>query len=479
MWSFLGFLFAVLLFIRFPFFFRDAIDYDESTFILVGQAWADGHLPYTKLWDLKPPLTFGFFALVLNVFGKSLWAIRLMGVLVIWSTCASLFWTGRRIKDAKVGMFAATLYAVLSSLFDTKQGVMSEHLCMLPFCWGLYYLIVSKNGWNYLLSGCLFGLALMTKLNIAYAVLFTGLGAMIFVFIRQGFLRLLAYGSIWTLGLVSPIVALWLPYISEGLSQVFVNSVFTASLQYADSTPFFNKALYIAFVLWVLLSIKLYRTANISAHKQLILIYLAICGILYSYASAGKINGHYLIQLFAILPLFLGYFYAGYSPSIHPRYRIALPIVLLAMCAEPLVEYYTLTNHYLKEKYWTNGEAYEVSRYCLQNYQMDTTEVLFTSYHIGYWLLGKYPPSPVVTHPSNLKRDYNYPFMGTESKSSMEELKSILQEKPDLIVTKDGHLYFVDKTHDLNQYFSTFLAEHYREAYSSGRAVVFALLPGH
>ncbi|HCD98775.1 MAG TPA: hypothetical protein DEQ63_05800, partial [Flavobacteriaceae bacterium] len=45
-------LFIVAFAIRFPFFFRDYIDKDESTFILMGQSWADGYLPYLTLWDL-------------------------------------------------------------------------------------------------------------------------------------------------------------------------------------------------------------------------------------------------------------------------------------------------------------------------------------------------------------------------------------------------------------------------------------------
>ena len=58
----------IALLLRFPFFFRDYIDRDESTFILVAQSWVDGHLPYTQLWDVKPPLTFLFFATIIQIF---------------------------------------------------------------------------------------------------------------------------------------------------------------------------------------------------------------------------------------------------------------------------------------------------------------------------------------------------------------------------------------------------------------------------
>ena len=71
--------FVAALLIRLPFFFRDCIDRDESTFILLGQSWVDGFLPYTQLWDLKPPLVFLFFAIIIQIFGKSYIAIRLFG----------------------------------------------------------------------------------------------------------------------------------------------------------------------------------------------------------------------------------------------------------------------------------------------------------------------------------------------------------------------------------------------------------------
>src|ERR1044071_1144456 len=62
------FLFCATFFIRFPFFFRDYIDRDESTFILIGKSITDGHLPYDHMWDLKPPLLFYFFAFIQYIF---------------------------------------------------------------------------------------------------------------------------------------------------------------------------------------------------------------------------------------------------------------------------------------------------------------------------------------------------------------------------------------------------------------------------
>ena len=118
------FLFLATLFIRFPFFFRDYIDKDESTFILMGQSIADGHLPYDHLWDLKPPLLFYFFALVEKVFPHSFVAIRFMGVVVVFLSAILLLKIARQ-SNLKNGFLIALGYVVLSSEFGSLQGVMS------------------------------------------------------------------------------------------------------------------------------------------------------------------------------------------------------------------------------------------------------------------------------------------------------------------------------------------------------------------
>ena len=39
-------LFVITILVRLPFFFPAVIDWDESTFVLIGQSVVDGHLPY-------------------------------------------------------------------------------------------------------------------------------------------------------------------------------------------------------------------------------------------------------------------------------------------------------------------------------------------------------------------------------------------------------------------------------------------------
>ena len=57
-------------FLRLPFFFTDVFNWDESTYIIIGQWIVDGGLPYLGRTEIKPPLLgylysfFVFFSLV-------------------------------------------------------------------------------------------------------------------------------------------------------------------------------------------------------------------------------------------------------------------------------------------------------------------------------------------------------------------------------------------------------------------------------
>ena len=63
--------------IRLPFFFPAVLDWDESTFIITGQSALDGFLPYEVAWENKPVLVFWWFAAAIELFGKTIPALRL------------------------------------------------------------------------------------------------------------------------------------------------------------------------------------------------------------------------------------------------------------------------------------------------------------------------------------------------------------------------------------------------------------------
>ncbi len=454
--------FLVTFFIRLPFFFRDYVDRDESTFILMGQSWADGHLPYTELWDLKPPITFLFFAAIIYSFGKSFFIIRLFGAFIVAITAFLSYRIGALVESKRTGYWAGLFCIFLLSLFGSLQGVMSEHICMVFFMSGLY-LILNKEGLiTFFLAGLFFGLSVMSKLNIAYTILFLG----IYLFanylrsseLKKGLGLLLVMG----IGIIGIILLTILPYYINGMTEVWWNSVVVASLEYSgEMQSSILKTLPFCIIVFLLLLWGKNKNLLDFDNRKIRILFVTVLSILLMFILGGKINGHYLIQfhpVFIILfVLIIGQF------SIFRKSRIFgyLPLLLFLIPMESYKEYYDVFKHKASRGTFYNGEGITVPNY-LKEHQLDEREVLFFEYHIGYWPLNKKPPTKAATHPSNILREAIFPIIGNPRKTGFEELQFIMENiQPEIVVTRSGRSIF-DETKPLeNLYAHTFLAANY------------------
>jgi len=473
--------FLVSLFIRFPFFFRDYIDLDESTFIVMAQAWLDGNLPYTVLWDLKPPLVFLFFAGIIAVFGKSFIAIRLAGVLVITVSAFFLYKIGQRIHTTKTGFWSGILFIFLCSLFGSLQGVMSEHISMAFFLPALY-LLLKKNSFPVtFVSGILLGCSLMTKLNLSYAVLLLSITFLYISLKKYGSRNGLFSASALGIGILCPILFFFLLYQFQGYGEVWWKSVVLASLAYGK-IPFSEQVDTLLPILLVTVLLTLFLFWNkkknvISNISHLMLLISCSLGVLFSFYKVGKMNGHYLIQLHPFLTLFFCSFLFQFKNTVSEKVKMGIFLIFLLIPMESYLEYYAIFRNYAKNKTFYNGEGIEVPKY-LKESKTDTRNILFLEYHIGYWLLDKYPLTKATTHPSTLMRDKLFPFMDNPRKTSLAELQYILNNKtPGIIVSKGARIPFnADNKEEVYAYFEEYLAAHYMLLKEIGNADIYKRL---
>lgn len=460
--------------IRFPFFFRDYIDRDESTFIIMGQAWADGFLPYTQLWDLKPPGTFLFFALLLKVFGKSLLAIRFFGTLLVAITALFTYGIAARIASKKVGLWCAVFCVVLQSLLGSLQGVMSEHLCVLFFVMGVYLLLTKTRSLWYFAVGGLLGLSVMSKLNMVYPCFALGLYLLGEGVVQRQLAQRLKKLLVLGFGFLLPVGLTALPYYLQGDIASWWQSVFEAPLAYSSSKQH-SLAKTLPFVL-VILGLFLAgfwsRVIN-PASRPLQILTVIVIGILISFMQTGKINGHYLIQVypFIIIP-------AGMALSQCPRpkkpYRIGIAFLLLLLPVEAYREYAHVVSNVRTKGTPFNGEGIEIPKY-LVDHHLATTNIFFIEYHIGYWVLGVHPPTKAVTHPSNINREELFPYMQNPRKTASEELHYILETlRPCIIVARKEKNIFHKKS--LSVYFKAHLKEHYTLIKTIGQGCIYKRL---
>ncbi|MBL7745209.1 MAG: glycosyltransferase family 39 protein [Chitinophagaceae bacterium] len=451
-------LFFSALLIRLPFFFRDYIDGDESTFILMGQSVADGYLPYDRLWDLKPPMLFYLFGLIEYVFPHSFFAIRFFGVLAIFGSSMILL-NIARAAGMKNGLLVALSYVILSSMFGSVQGVMSEHIAVFFMLAGLLFFIKNKTALNLFIAGMLFGCAVLCKMNYGYAIP----AILLYHFIAgrpQGIVALVKNAACTVAGTLLIFLLAASPFLIHDKWKLFFDSVFLAPLEY-------SRAMHIPFLLklkktwWVIVAVSglSFFTFKKTRQKLPSLSILIVLTTVYTFFSTGAVNGHYLVQVYPFIAILVFGFLIPkeFDPSV-PK----LAIFVFLISVESMIEYYRLGKHYHEEGTLYNGRSVYANN-VLKAKGLASGKIFFADYHIGYWSLRQYPLTKSTTHPSNIIRPYLFKYFGAGNSNSMQELKYILNEiGPDIIVSKYDYLAMFNKGTAENLYADSVMADRYR-----------------
>ncbi len=452
------FLFLAVIFIRLPFFFRDYIDHDESTFILMGASVADGFLPYEHLWDLKSPFLFYVFGLIEYLFPDSLIAIRLFGALVIFGSALLLMAIARRV-EIRNGFWIALGYVILSSLFGSLQGVMSEHLAVLFILAGIYFFIGMPGATNAFIGSMFLGLALLCKLNYAYAIVLFMAFQLNLQVKQNGIAKSLVWAFSSGAGIILPFMVIAIPFLVVGKWQLYFDSTFLAPFAYGHSSglSFLQKMGKTWWIIAAGLAVCIFALkASTDKRNFTIGICLLLVGTIFSFFTSGKVNGHYLIEVYPFfLLLVVGILTRKY-------FRISLPmatLIVLLVSFESWKEYALVFRQLRSESTPYNGKSLLVIKE-LKSRGLEKKKIFFGDYHVGYWFLDQYPLSKSTTHPSNLARPFLFKYFGNKRNSSLEELTYILEEtKPEVVVSRKPFISFLPPEGAENKYFQKVMAE--------------------
>jgi len=85
---------------------------DQGEFATIGRGILNGRIPYTELWNPKPPAVFYIYALAMRLLGQTAMALRAIDFFVVPICCACLFWIGRYLANRRIGLWAALLFPV-------------------------------------------------------------------------------------------------------------------------------------------------------------------------------------------------------------------------------------------------------------------------------------------------------------------------------------------------------------------------------
>lgn len=160
--------FLLLAFVlRLPILHRSVLDWDESLYFLMAQAWLHGHLPYTTIWDNKPPGIYAIFALFQSVI-PGIEAIRLAATLCV----AVLAWTVSEITARLSGhMKAGWVSGCLVILCTLSNDGLSSNAEPFMSCFVALAVLAVLADAPASLAGLLLGCGFMVKYVCAPEIL--------------------------------------------------------------------------------------------------------------------------------------------------------------------------------------------------------------------------------------------------------------------------------------------------------------------
>ncbi len=415
----------LLLLTRLPVFPRSALDWDESLYAVMAEAWRSGHPPYTTVWDNKPPGIYAIFALAESAIGDPVLAIRAAALLAAacgaWLVHGLVRDLGGDAGAAWIGAFA---YIIASA---TSDGLSSNtELFMVVFtAASMRAALHGRAG----LAGPLFGAAILVKYVAVFeapALLF-GL-ALASRGDRPGVLArriILAVGGTVAAGVLT---LAWLAH--QGDAHAFLADTVLANLRRAElgaAPGALSRALALQAIRWG----PLYLAAMAGAIRggrrgALILVWLvsALAGAV----SARLFYDHYFLEM--LPPLCTG---TGLALPSGRRLRPALAALVLALPA--LAAGRAVAGGLAPILRCGQGGCVlheDTPRLIAARVPRGASLYVFDSEPILYALTGSAPPTPYVL-PSVLTRRRLAPVAGVDPK---REVARILAERPEFIVIR-------------------------------------------
>jgi 4-amino-4-deoxy-L-arabinose transferase-like glycosyltransferase len=470
-------LFLVLaLLTRFPFFFHDVINWDESTFILVGQSIVDGHLPYVTLYDLKPPILFAFFAAIIWVGGKSILAVRLAGMLCVWLVACFTYSIGRRIWSASVGTLGGILYVIASAVIAGGRGqaTMSETVALVPLVASLVLLLRTPGSASSLfVAGILIAIAALVRSNLVFVAFAVGIWVLI-THRQRPPLEIARNVLAYCVGGGLVLLLALLPYVLANEAKVFWDAVFVAPIIYSSSQLgplstittqvtnalgifpghwFPNTENLLGLGIWatgivgLLIAFKGWRRdINMVRHRQwLVMTYALAVG--FSIVFGGAAYSHYLIQL---LPFFCVYAALVYSrvADYPTRKRFSLPLaaIVSVLALLPVARQYSIIVYRIRSGVaLAYGPSYDIAK-ILRPACLNGCSLYLLTDQLAYWFLNATPPTKVAVHPAMIVMESTIRAADGPTATPESEMRKILQTMPDYIVKPDVVWYLGDSS---------------------------------
>lgn len=501
-WTVFAFFVILVIVIRSESFFESVIDPDESLYLLMAQSWLDGHLPYTEIWDNKPPGIYILFSIALILFGKSVISIRVLACIAIIITCNLLYKLGNIIgkNGAIIGLIAGTLYAINSL---SNEGLASNtEIFFTPFVTLAVYLFIhfvykerylgkltTRTSPRILMIGLLMGIGFEIKYVVIFdfiAILLTvGISFYFGLLKSSKYFSILKYYALLSIGFILPFLLISLYFIFNKQFDSYLYSNFVANKARTIDNSFSFTTLAEAIKnqvnsnptlwLWLLITpfyISITRKIDSEERKKIAFFltwfFVDLLGICFVFR--GDFYLHYFLQLTPSQCLISCYLFirlinikrkeAKDVASVEQYFLLAL--ILIA----PLLHYAGIVGFYLRSSAenlyfrqvkgledWGDGPA-AIGKYIKARINRN-----------DYIYVVDYQPIIYFLTQAKIPTKYAFPSFlvgGKESLSRItgndpiQELNSIMQKRPVYIIKKnnDQDLFYTELNKYLEKYYT-------------------------
>lgn len=303
----LVFVVLILTFLmRFPSLFEPFWYGDEGIFAAVARNLNFGGVLYQSAWDNKPPMIYLTYAWIFEVFGVSMFWLRMVTAVVVLATTAIIYEIGKETLGKHRGLLASLIFGFLTSLRIIEGNLaLTEIFMILPISLAMYIALKKKfELFPLVFAGALFAIASLYKQVGAFEA--AALGIYLFL-VSNKFLDFIKRGLALSAGFAVPFIITIFYFASKGIVNEFIFGAYTYYSIYLDESPTYAKLINISKFLPAVAAIlygifKKFRSVKIN-HIHLFILWIAF-SFMGAYFS-GRTYGHYLVQVTPAVALLL------------------------------------------------------------------------------------------------------------------------------------------------------------------------------
>lgn len=417
---------------------KEVIDWDISTFLVMGKDINNGYLPYENQFELKPVLIFYLYSLYDLITDGQLKFIKILNDLPVFLLIVLNFKTVSRKFDNFTATITSLLFGAFMSLPFYGGDGFSELYALIPISI-TFYLLENKNKFNFFIIGLLISISTLFNLGTVFFFFF------IFILIFKNWRNKI---FLFISGFALPHFLFLIIYYLNNLIKIYIDANLLLPSIYNQSTLYekfytagiglFNsivsiKDINFIFFIFVVLSILMIVYSKFFSNNNKFFNYLNyyLSACIFHYVFAGP-TVHHFIFLIYFFSVSLTYIQRDSFKNALLTLVIVFNFQLFISNAENIknniINFSTIENTYTLNN---------ISNYLLNNFEIKTA-VAFDHNLIFYYLdlenIGYF------SHPI-LYFDYVYNYFFDDKKED-EIFQELVNKDPDLIICNSNRYNF-------------------------------------